>query len=53
MVKLMINLSISLPVQISTTPGKIAISGGGLPGSYIFDQMHFHWASEHLINNGR
>ena len=27
--------------------------GGGLPGNYIFDQMHFHWASEHTINSGR
>lgn len=42
-----------ITVQISTTPGPISISGAGLPGTYIFDQMHFHWASEHLINNGR
>ncbi|CRK88908.1 CLUMA_CG002626, isoform A [Clunio marinus] len=40
-------------IQISTTPGEISVSGGGLPGTYIFDQMHFHWASEHLINNDR
>lgn len=42
-----------ISVQISQVPGPISVSGGGLPGSYIFDQAHFHWASEHLINNGR
>jgi carbonic anhydrase len=40
-------------VQISTVPGPISIAGGGLNGNYIFDQMHFHWASEHTINGGR
>jgi carbonic anhydrase len=40
-------------VQISTVPGPISVSGGGLPGTYIFDQMHFHWASEHTLNGGR
>lgn len=40
-------------IQISTVPGPISIAGGGLNGNYIFDQMHFHWASEHTINGGR
>lgn len=40
-------------IQISSVPGPISISGGGLNGNYIFDQMHFHWASEHTINGGR
>ncbi|CAO1439519.1 unnamed protein product [Diamesa hyperborea] len=40
-------------IQISTTAGPISVLGGGLPGNYIFDQMHFHWASEHTINSGR
>lgn len=25
--------------------------GGGLGGRYRFDQMHFHWSSEHTINS--
>lgn len=29
------------------------ITGGGLPGIYIMDQMHFHWSSEHTLNNNR
>ncbi|XP_066255879.1 carbonic anhydrase-like [Euwallacea similis] len=26
------------------------ISGAGLPGNYILDNIHFHWPSEHAIN---
>jgi carbonic anhydrase len=40
-------------VQISSNAGDIEISGAGLPGTFLFDQMHFHWASEHLINATR
>lgn len=29
------------------------LTGGGLPGIYRMDQMHFHWASEHTIDNKR
>lgn len=29
------------------------IAGGGLPGIYKMDQMHFHWASEHTIDTKR
>lgn len=29
------------------------ITGGALPGIYKMDQMHFHWASEHTIDNKR
>lgn len=29
------------------------ITGGGLPDNYKMDQMHFHWASEHTIDNKR
>ena len=47
------NLSFFYLVQISNVPGPISIAGGGLNGNYIFDQMHFHWASEHTINGGR
>lgn len=29
------------------------MTGGGLPGIYRMDQMHFHWASEHTIDSKR
>lgn len=29
------------------------ISGGGLPDVYILEQLHFHWESEHTIDNER
>ncbi|XP_055586022.1 putative carbonic anhydrase 3 isoform X2 [Uranotaenia lowii] len=32
---------------------EIAIKGGGLRGKYIFEQMHFHWSSEHTLNGER
>lgn len=32
---------------------KYLLTGGGLPGIYQMDQMHFHWASEHTINSKR
>ncbi|KAG5669948.1 hypothetical protein PVAND_000237 [Polypedilum vanderplanki] len=40
-------------IQISSVPGPIYISGGGLNSVYIFDQMHFHWSSEHTIDHKR
>nr|WES12324.1 carbonic anhydrase [Ophraella communa] len=29
------------------------VSGGGLPGVYQLDHLHFHWKSEHTIENYR
>lgn len=34
-------------------PDHIILSGGGLEEEYVFDQMHFHWGSEHTINGRR
>lgn len=45
---------LSFSVQIDIAPGQeYILTGGGLPGSYVMDQMHFHWGSEHLINGQR
>lgn len=41
-------------LQINAHPDQpILLQGGGLPGTFQFDQMHFHWGSEHLINGVR
>lgn len=41
-------------VQLDIPAGqKYYVSGGGLPGQYVMDQMHFHWSSEHTINSER
>lgn len=41
-------------VQIDIAPDQeYVLTGGGLPGAYVMDQMHFHWGSEHLINGQR
>ncbi|XP_066907187.1 carbonic anhydrase 1 [Halyomorpha halys] len=32
---------------------RIAISGGGLRGTYVLQQAHFHFGSEHLIDSQR
>lgn len=29
------------------------MEGGGLPGKYVLDQMHFHWGSEHTVDGRR
>ncbi|CAG9765380.1 unnamed protein product [Ceutorhynchus assimilis] len=29
------------------------VHGGGLPGTYQLDHLHFHWQSEHTMNNYR
>ncbi|XP_066152640.1 putative carbonic anhydrase 3 isoform X1 [Euwallacea fornicatus] len=29
------------------------VHGGGLPGTYILDHLHFHWQSEHTMSNYR
>lgn len=39
-------------IQINAHPEQdMWIMGGGLPGRYRFDQMHFHWSSEHTIDS--
>lgn len=41
-------------VQIDIPSDQVyLITGGGLPGIYKMDQMHFHWASEHTIDSTR
>ncbi|XP_037028764.1 putative carbonic anhydrase 3 [Bradysia coprophila] len=41
-------------LQIDVTDGQeYLMTGGGLPGTFVMDQMHFHWASEHTLNNER
>lgn len=40
-------------VQIDNADPSVTLYGGGLPGKFILDQMHFHWGSEHTINNVR
>lgn len=48
------SLTHSLPVQIQVgAPENIVLRGGGLDEEYVFDQMHFHWGSEHTINGRR
>lgn len=43
-----------LSVQIDVSSDQeYVLTGGGLPGAYVMDQMHFHWKSEHLINGQR
>lgn len=47
-------IKIFFSVQIDVAPGQnLLMAGGGLPGTFIMDQMHFHWSSEHTINNER
>ncbi|KAH1021491.1 hypothetical protein HUJ04_010997 [Dendroctonus ponderosae] len=29
------------------------VHGGGLPGTYQLDHLHFHWQSEHIMSNYR
>ncbi|XP_029733906.2 carbonic anhydrase 1-like [Aedes albopictus] len=36
-------------VQIDNSDPSVTLYGGGLPGKFILDQMHFHWGSEHTI----
>jgi carbonic anhydrase len=38
-------------VQINV--GRHILFGGGLPGTFLLDQMHFHWGSEHTLNGRR
>uniref|UniRef100_A0A1Q3FHQ9 Carbonic anhydrase n=2 Tax=Culex tarsalis TaxID=7177 RepID=A0A1Q3FHQ9_CULTA len=40
-------------VQIDNNDPSVTLYGGGLPGKYVLDQMHFHWGSEHTVNGVR
>lgn len=40
-------------IQIDNTDTSVNLYGGGLPGKFILDQMHFHWGSEHTIDGVR
>jgi len=41
-------------IQINAHPDQeMLVLGGGLPGTYQFDQVHFHWGSEHTIEGER
>ncbi|XP_050740237.1 carbonic anhydrase 2-like [Eriocheir sinensis] len=39
-------------VEINSTI-QASVSGGNLPGKYIFSQVHFHFGSEHTVNGNR
>ncbi|KFB37844.1 AGAP004895-PA-like protein [Anopheles sinensis] len=36
-------------VQVNNADPAVSLQGGGLPGRFVLDQMHFHWGSEHTI----
>ncbi|ETN63333.1 carbonic anhydrase [Anopheles darlingi] len=40
-------------VQVNNNDTSVTIQGGGLPGRYVLDQLHFHWGSEHTIDGVR
>ncbi|KAL9694619.1 hypothetical protein quinque_013904 [Culex quinquefasciatus] len=40
-------------VQIDNSDPSVTLYGGGLPGKFVLDQMHFHWGSEHTVNGVR
>ncbi|XP_055324799.1 carbonic anhydrase 1 [Sitodiplosis mosellana] len=46
------NTGHSLQIDIPNNQ-EYLITGGGLPGIYKMDQMHFHWASEHTLDSKR
>lgn len=44
----------ALAVQINVkAPSDMVMIGGGLTGRYVFEQMHFHWGSEHTLDGRR
>lgn len=47
------NSSSLIPVQIDNSDPSVTLYGGGLPGKFVLDQMHFHWGSEHTVNGVR
>lgn len=40
-------------VQVDNDDPTVSLYGGGLPGKFVLDQMHFHWGSEHTIEGVR
>ncbi|XP_024939337.1 putative carbonic anhydrase 3 isoform X2 [Cephus cinctus] len=40
-------------VQITLNGVPIHLKGGGLPSTYVLEQMHFHWGAEHTIDGTR
>uniref|UniRef100_A0AAG5DUH3 Carbonic anhydrase n=1 Tax=Anopheles atroparvus TaxID=41427 RepID=A0AAG5DUH3_ANOAO len=40
-------------VQVNNADPAVSVQGGGLPGRFVLDQMHFHWGSEHTIGGVR
>jgi len=40
-------------VQVGLTGVPIFLKGGGLSSTYVFEQMHWHWGSEHTIDGNR
>lgn len=48
----LINTGHSIQIN-SPDKKKFRVKGGGLNGKYIFEQMHWHWWSEHTINGRR
>ncbi|XP_052872518.1 carbonic anhydrase 1-like [Anopheles cruzii] len=40
-------------VQVNNLDTSVTILGGGLPGRFILDQLHFHWGSEHTLSGVR
>ncbi|KAH8328750.1 hypothetical protein KR074_004818, partial [Drosophila pseudoananassae] len=40
-------------VQLSGFDDDLVLSGGGLLNDYVVEQVHFHWWSEHTINDIR
>ena len=50
---------VKLDSKTTSTVNRPYISGGGLPGTFYYEQLHFHWGldssrgSEHLIKSKR
>nr|XP_040226281.2 carbonic anhydrase 1-like isoform X1 [Anopheles coluzzii] len=40
-------------IQINNRDSAITMQGGGLGGRFVLDQMHFHWGSEHTLDDTR
>ncbi|XP_033324495.2 putative carbonic anhydrase 3 [Megalopta genalis] len=40
-------------VQLNFDRKSMFLSGGGLPSTYVLEQIHFHWPAEHTVNGVR
>ncbi|XP_078047012.1 putative carbonic anhydrase 3 [Augochlora pura] len=40
-------------VQLNFDRRPMFLSGGGLPSTYVLEQIHFHWPAEHTVNGER